>query len=266
MSDWGSIRKHVSNCWPSKKTRPRNKRSLKAKFHRRFRKLVTDPRSEIPHRQAARAGSRPAFAAEPEFYREFLRAIHSTLDNTPNDAGNLLRIALRLSPYVEAKCLVVDAWARLSFWHRAHGRQPQAERTLEVAFELATSCPACIARLNRPLALLRRDQGLFDEALRISDEAIDFYQGGYDLAHDLEPDSFAWSLSVKAGIYHYAERPKEATHYVGWALSVVAPARSPELYQNLLVNYPQSLADSDNVSVDSGRSSRQSPCDLPNSL
>ena len=219
--------------------RPRSPRSLKAKFRSRIRQLLRDPRSEIPRHGESR---RPNYAAEPEFFRAFLKYCVALSYDSPTAAIKANRIALRLTPYVPSICLIVHAWGVYSQLLRITGRVIHAEVVVNLGLKIGADCRACAAHLQRSLALIRREQGQYHQALMAIDEAISFYEAGYDPEHDLESDGLAAGLWTRADICYCAEDTSGACRYCGQALVVVSSVNSPELHKILVLNYPHYLA------------------------
>ena len=133
--------------------------------------------------------------------------------------------------------LQAEAWGVTASALRTVSELGEAENAINVALAfleaeswLGAADPAEYARLAQRASYLRRDQGRFDEALGLIDEAITIYR------REDRPESWAGALADRGLILGRTGRQQEAVRYFGEALDRLDPDTSPRNFLSAIYN------------------------------
>ena len=187
----------------------------------------------------------PTYAKNPDFFRELLKYCLRASHSDPRKGLKVTSIAIRLTPYLEVKCLIVQAWLLLSFNLRILGCLRKSASTIEVAcrINLEQSCSSCEAIILRHRAHLlhsrayeKRDKDLWREARELAECSVSIARMVTMRDHDVESGGVAASLVCLADIHFHSGHPLGAIECGSKALSLIKASRSPELYDVAVFN------------------------------
>ncbi|NJL26636.1 MAG: tetratricopeptide repeat protein [Thermoanaerobaculia bacterium] len=187
--------------------------------------------------------------SEP-FCLAFFDACDAALYEDPRAAFPLAEVAPRLARRVPAESctpqrrreLETHALAILGGAHRALGRLAEADASYAEALRLIADEPIAAreeANVCRRLAVLRMDQGKFDEALELVRRAVAIYRSGTGIE---DRQNLAWALLVEGTVHFENKHSSEAIRLYAEALRHADPRRGPRIYYAALHNLSFALA------------------------
>lgn len=238
----------------------KRRRRTRSQIERQVHRLLKDPRVQIPHR-SKQPTYLPTYAKNPVFFRELLRYCIRACHSDPRRGLKVTSIAIRLTPYLEDRCLIVQAWLLLGFSLRILDCLHKSDSAIKVAcrIHLEKRCLGCEAIILRHRAHLlhsrayeNRDKRLWGEARKLAECSVNVARTVTVRDHDIESGGVAASLVCLADIHFHSGYPLGAIECGSQALALVKASRSPELYDVAVFNvayYLKSVGGEENLLI-----------------
>lgn len=238
----------------------RRRKRTRSQIERQIQRLLKNPRIQIPHRSTL-PSHLPTYGKNPDFFRELLKHCLRASHSNPSTGLKDTSVAIRLTPYLEDRCLIVQAWLLLGFNLRIQGFLRKSESAIQVAcrFYSDGECSACEAVVLRHRAHLlhcraykARDKHFWKEAVVLAECSVSIARSITETGHDIESGGVAASLVCLADINFHSGCVLSAIERGSEALALIKAKKSPELYDVAVFNvayYLKSFGGQENLLI-----------------